>query len=122
MVGMPYAANLQTEGANAGPQESAVRPEKKSDVTLIYRMRAAAPPSTTTVFNAQLKGDIGPDEEWHWAIVQARGYPPKNYAGKAGTNGQLNESELAHAPEPIQNVSPQPTLRPASEPLQQYPQ
>ena len=65
------------------PQEDEVRPEKKSDVTVIYRMRAAAPPSATTVFSAPLNMEVAPDEEWHWAIVQARGYPPQSYAGNA---------------------------------------
>lgn len=64
------AASLQTE--------SEVRPEKKPDVTMIYRMRAPAPPSATTVFSTPLKLELAPDEEWHWAIVQARGYPPQS--------------------------------------------
>ena len=67
------AANLQTEFE--------VRPEKKPDVTMIYRMRAAAPPSATTVFSTPLKIELAPDEEWHWAIVQAKGYPPQSYSG-----------------------------------------
>jgi hypothetical protein len=64
-------------------QESEIRPEKKPDVTTIYRMRAAAPPSETSVFSAPLKIEIAPDEEWHWAIVQARGYPPQSYTRNA---------------------------------------
>ena len=70
---LPAAANLQME-----PE---VRPEKKPDVTMIYRMRAAAPPSTTTVFSTPLKLELAPDEEWYWAIVQAKGYPPQSYSG-----------------------------------------
>lgn len=73
------AALLAAMAANSA-QESEVRPEKKPDVTVIYRMRAAAPPWVTTVFSAPLDRDLAPDEEWHWAIVQARGYPPKSYA------------------------------------------
>jgi len=61
-------------------QESEVRPEKKPDVTVIYRMRAAAPPFATTVFSAPLDLDLAPGDEWHWAIVQAKGYPPQTYA------------------------------------------
>ena len=62
-------------------QESEVRPEKKPDVTVIYRMRAAAPPFATTVFSAPLNLDLAAGAEWHWAIVQAKGYPPQTYAG-----------------------------------------
>jgi hypothetical protein len=63
--------------------ESAVRPEKKPDATFIYRMRAAASPWATTTFNAPLNGDLAPGQEWHWAIVQAKGYPPLSNPGAA---------------------------------------
>jgi hypothetical protein len=80
--GTPYtAAKLLPVVAGNSPQEAEVRPEKKPDVTVIYRMRAAAPPSTTTVFSAPLNLELAPNEEWHWAIVQARGYPPQSYTG-----------------------------------------
>jgi len=50
--------------------------QKQSDVTVLYRMRAAAAPSAVTVFRAPLNLQLAPGEEWHWAIVQAKGYPP----------------------------------------------
>jgi hypothetical protein len=56
-----------------------VRPEKKADLTLIYRMRAAGLPWSTAVFSAHLNMELSPGEEWHWSIVQARGYPPETY-------------------------------------------
>lgn len=55
-----------------------VRPEKKPDVTMIYRMRAAALPGITTGFSAPLNLEIATGDEWHWALVQAKGYPPRN--------------------------------------------
>jgi hypothetical protein len=51
--------------------------EKRSDATFLYRIRAAAPPSMVTVFRAPLNVEIGSGDEWHWAIVQAKGYPPQ---------------------------------------------
>jgi len=91
------------------PQEDEVRPERKSDVTVIYRMRAAAPPLATTVFSAPLNMELAPDEEWHWAIVQARGYPPQNSAGSvAQTPPQTN------LPASGQSSSIQPTSTPTS--------
>ena len=56
-----------------------VRPEKKPDITVIYRMRAAAGPAARTVFSTPLNLDLVPGDEWHWAIVQAKGYPPQGF-------------------------------------------
>lgn len=77
----PLAGNSEdgTSGTASDPLQQ-VRPEKKSDVTLIYRMRAAAPPWERAVFNAPLDIDLAAGDEWHWAIVQAKGYPPESYA------------------------------------------
>lgn len=54
-----------------------VRPERKPDVTLMFRMRAAAVPWSNAVFSAPMNMELAPGEEWHWAIVQAKGYPPE---------------------------------------------
>lgn len=70
---------------SVGGMESEVRPEKDRDTIVIYKMRAAAPPGVTTVFSAPLNLELAADEEWHWAIVQARGYPPESYAASAPT-------------------------------------
>jgi hypothetical protein len=96
-----------------GGEEAEVRPEKRPDVTMIYRMRGPSPPSETAVFNAPLKMELTPDEEWHWAIVQARGYPPQSYAGGASQPGA--ETKL---PPQVQSISEQstsvlPTVSPA---------
>ena len=69
-------------GADAFQQ---VRPEKRPDVTMIYRMRAAALPWSNAVFSAPLNGEFESGEEWHWAIVQAKGYPPETYATENGS-------------------------------------
>ena len=60
-----------------------VRPEKRPDVTVIYRMRAAALPWSNAVFSAPLNLEMNPAEEWHWAIVQAKGYPPETYVNSS---------------------------------------
>jgi hypothetical protein len=88
------------------------RPEKRSDVTVLYRMRAAAAPSATTVFRAPLNIEIAPDQEWHWAIVQARGYPPQQANGRILPTQDPIQSALSPAPElPHQTsaVTPDPT-------------
>jgi hypothetical protein len=82
--------------------------EKKPDLTVIYRMRAAAPPSTTTVFSAPLNLDLGPGEEWHWALVEAKGYPPQSYAGgRAPVAAQSREFIPAPSALPAALATPQ---------------
>jgi hypothetical protein len=56
---------------------SAETAAKRSDTTVLYRIKGAAAPLTTTVFSAPLGLALGPDQEWHWAIVEAKGIPPK---------------------------------------------
>ena len=91
-----------------------IRPEKKPDVTVIYRMRAAAAPGERTVFSAPLELDLAPADEWHWAIVQAKGYPPQNYSA---TVPQLSVAGTVPAlPTPIP-VSASPQTTPVISPL-----
>ena len=72
-------------GAGADAFEQ-VRPEKKPDQTVIYRMRAVGAPWDRTVFSTPLNAVLAADDEWHWAIVQMKGYPPQIPAEEALTN------------------------------------
>jgi hypothetical protein len=90
-----------------GMQE--VRPEKKPDVTVIYHMRAAGAPWAKAVFSAPLNLDLAPGEEWHWAIVQARGYPPQipgNASQAPPTNGELPAQSGTTVPSAITPAAP----------------
>lgn len=100
-------------GADAFQQ---VRPEKRPDVAVIYRMRASALPWSNAVFSAPLKLELDPSEEWHWAIVQAKGYPPETYVSKDGpaarptTNqpyAQSGVSLTTTTPENVVSATPQ---------------
>src|SRR5207247_2645635 len=55
---------------------AAAQPEKHSDVTILYHLKGAAAPFKTTVFKETLGATLGSDQDWHWAIVQAKGVPP----------------------------------------------
>ena len=57
--------------------ETTVSAEKTADVTTLYHLKAESLPSSTIVFKGPLTAGLGLDEEWHWAIVQARGIPPR---------------------------------------------
>jgi hypothetical protein len=102
------AARLQPAVAFVSRPQSETSSEKKPDVTEIYRMRAAAPPSATTVFSTILNQELAPDEEWHWAIVQARGYPPENYAGKLRPSARPTPASIP-TPMPAPQASPEPS-------------
>ena len=60
--------------------ESIVTTEKHPDVTVLYHLKAAAAPLTTTLFQGNLETAPSADQEWHWAIVQARGIAPASPA------------------------------------------
>jgi len=49
---------------------------KPSDRTLVLHLKAAANPLLTTVFRGKLNVAIAADQEWHWAILSAKGVPP----------------------------------------------
>lgn len=49
---------------------------KKPDQTFLYHLKGSAAPLSTTAFTQILGLNIGPNDEWHWAILQARGLPP----------------------------------------------
>ena len=58
------------------PQEPAVADEKQSDLTLLLHLKGAAAPLATTIYRETLGATLAPDQEWHWAIVSAKGVPP----------------------------------------------
>lgn len=53
---------------------------KKPDETFLYHLKGSAPPLSTTAFKQALGLNLGPNDEWHWAILQARGLPPATSA------------------------------------------
>ena len=76
-------ANSYYGGARIVPAAAAAsRPsqdasQKQPDVTVLLRMKGSAAPSTTALFRTQLNFALFPDQEWHWAIVKAKGVPPQ---------------------------------------------
>jgi len=54
--------------------------EKRSDVTVLYKIKGEAAPFTTTVFRTPLDATLASNQEWHWAIVRAKGTPSQDPA------------------------------------------
>jgi hypothetical protein len=55
------------------PQENEPKP---SDVTMLFQLKGSAAPLATTIFREKLDTPLAPDQEWHWAIVSAKGVRP----------------------------------------------
>jgi hypothetical protein len=50
--------------------------ERRSDVTLLYHLKTEAKPFSTTAFHENIGITPGPDEDWRWSIVEAKGIRP----------------------------------------------
>ena len=64
--------------------------ERRSDVTLLYHLKADAKPFTTATFKEDIGITPGPDEDWRWSIVEAKGIRPQEV--------QLPPDQLPPAP------------------------
>jgi hypothetical protein len=50
--------------------------EKRSDSTRLLQLKGSAAPFATTVYREKLDTNVDEGQEWHWAIVAAKGTPP----------------------------------------------
>jgi len=58
-------------------QTTSISSEKHADLTVLYHLKGNAAPAATSVFHETLSAPLKVDQDWHWAIVQAKGIPPK---------------------------------------------
>jgi hypothetical protein len=74
-------AKLIPASAGDGPTENAEQnsetTEKRPDSTVLYHLKGWAASQATTVFEENIEIPLDAGQEWHWAIVQARGTPAK---------------------------------------------
>ena len=90
--------------ATESAHQAELQTDKKPDITVIYRMRAVGVPWSVTTFSSRLQSDLGAGTEWHWAVMQARGYPPESYRRRGSapadaendTPGALDNREADH--------------------------
>ncbi len=87
-------SNLETATAE-GARPPEVQTDKKPDTTVIYRMRAVGVPWSVTTFSARLQSELGAGSEWHWAVVQARGYPPESYRRRSSSQADAENDAPA---------------------------
>jgi len=67
--------------------------QKQPDDTMLLHVKGSAAPSTTATFRTPLNFALFPDQEWHWAIVRAKGIPPQ-----APPEVTMMQSEAASQP------------------------
>jgi hypothetical protein len=60
--------------------EDATPADKHSDVTLLLHLKGSSAPFATTVYREKLDENLDDGQEWHWAIVEAKGIPPATVA------------------------------------------
>jgi len=57
--------------------------EKRSDQTLLLHLKGTTAPLATSVYREKLDAALDDGQEWHWAIVEAKGIPPATLADSA---------------------------------------
>jgi hypothetical protein len=82
-VGLTIARPSDTSAAEYGAakllpavDQDTAAAEKRSDLTVMLHLKASGAPFAITVFREKLDANLNPDQEWHWAIVGAKGIPP----------------------------------------------
>jgi hypothetical protein len=66
------SASLSLE-ARVVPASSVQIVAKRSDTLLIYHFKGTAAPNSRATFTEPLGITLGPEQEWHWAIIEAKG-------------------------------------------------
>jgi hypothetical protein len=93
--------------------------ERRSDVTLLYHLKAESKPFSTTAFHENIGITPGPDEDWRWSIVEAKGIRPSQSQSAPGSLTDPSADPLFVAPLPLTSGSnaPQPGSGSATTPL-----
>ena len=73
-------------------EKDAAPAEKRSDSTVLLHMKGTAAPLATTVYREKLDASLDDKQDWHWAIIDAKGIPPSTIATELNTNPPVNDS------------------------------
>jgi hypothetical protein len=88
--------------------------ERRSDVTLLYHLKAEAKPFSTSSFHENIGITPGPDEDWRWSIVEAKGIRPATQAAPDSLHEPLFGAPSFGIPSPVAPESNQPPLAPTA--------
>lgn len=96
----------------AAENSGAVAVERRSDMTLLFRLKADAKPFSSTIFRENIGITPSPDEDWRWSVVEAEGIRPGQELSVPETLPQVPQLALptpdAPATDPRNTVVPAP--------------
>jgi len=90
-------------------EPDAETPVKRSDSTVLFHMQGSAAPLRTTVFHEIMASAMEPGEDWHWAIVEAKGTRRKAAdapAPQIAPSQATVDPQLAIAPQNTPKLAP----------------
>lgn len=90
--------------------------DRKPDTTVIYRMRAVGVPWSVTTFSSRLQAELAAGSEWHWAVTEARGYPPESYRRRSSSQADA-DTDAPAALENREAEDPSPEKAPGIQPV-----
>jgi hypothetical protein len=93
----------------AAENSASVTVERRSDMTLLYHLKATAKPFSTTIFREIIGITPSADEDWRWSIVEAKGIRP-------GAGPVLPETLPAVPPLALPNPAEPPASAPVNVP------
>jgi hypothetical protein len=114
-----YFGQARIVPAAAGDSSQQVQDsfQKQPDVTVLLRVKGSAAPSTTAIFRTSLNFALFPDQDWHWAIVKAKGIPPQTPPDAATI---LQPGEAASPPAAAQPDASANTATPTQSPSKEF--
>jgi hypothetical protein len=100
----------------AAQNTASVSVERRSDMTLLYHLKATAKPFSTTIFREEIGITPSADEDWRWSIVEAKGIRPGQTASPLETLPGVPPMALpSGGPSSPANVSSAPVNEPGQD-------
>jgi len=72
--------------------------ERRSDMTVLYHLKTQTKPFATAAFHENVGVTPGPDEDWRWSIVEAKGVRPAASAAPQSLSQPLFGDPLPFVP------------------------
>ncbi len=66
--------------------------EKRSDSTVLLHMKGTTAPLASTIYREKLDAALDDKQDWHWAIIGAKGIPPSTIATDLNNNSPASAS------------------------------